>query len=323
MSVVTIRVPDAAELPMLITKSRRAIEQEAVALKEAVEEYANSPQPGCLFKTDGNAWKQGHHRHRAGRRRLALLGQQQARLMLANALDHLVTMGRALGSDGALSLYSHTTLSRVVCEGVVRLAWLLDATVSYEERIARSAAALLESSESRLQGANAIPADWFGQQPRQVLIERSQTARDKVIRIIDSAGLARVLNRPGTKTASIDVPGTATKIAIKLEIGLLMAKLLPDSPTWYTISSGPAHSVTWTLISAIVTDQSNPNLVLTPDLLEIGSAAETVISASALAIKSYALFYGHDPEPRVTRSQQRRDVLDKLMLGYLHGRKFV
>ncbi len=46
--------------------------------------------------------------------------------MLVNAYDHLVSMGRLLGSDGAMSLYARTTLSRSVCEAAVRHAWLLD-----------------------------------------------------------------------------------------------------------------------------------------------------------------------------------------------------
>jgi hypothetical protein len=35
------------------------------------------------------------------------LGQRQARLMCTNAYDHLVTMGRALGSDGEMPLALH------------------------------------------------------------------------------------------------------------------------------------------------------------------------------------------------------------------------
>ncbi len=50
----------------------------------------------------------------------------QAVLIHINAYDHLLTLGRALGSDGAMTLFSHVSLSRVVCEAAVRFAWILD-----------------------------------------------------------------------------------------------------------------------------------------------------------------------------------------------------
>ena len=50
-----------------------------------------------------------------------------------------------------------------------------------------------------------------------------------------------------------------------------------------------------------------------PDLLEVAAAAESAISASALIIRRHAMYYGHDPEPRLRQSRQRRDMLDVLM----------
>ena len=78
--------------------------------------------------------------------------------MLVNAYDHLVSMGRLLGSDGAMSLYAHTTLSRSVCEAAVRHAWLLDPSISYEQRITRSAS-LSKDSERRVSISPAGYAD--------------------------------------------------------------------------------------------------------------------------------------------------------------------
>jgi hypothetical protein len=50
-----------------------------------------------------------------------------------------------------------------------------------------------------------------------------------------------------------------------------------------------------------------------PDLLEVAAAAESAISASALIIRRHAMYYGHDPEPRLRQSRQRRDMLDVLI----------
>jgi hypothetical protein len=50
-----------------------------------------------------------------------------------------------------------------------------------------------------------------------------------------------------------------------------------------------------------------------PDPLEVAAAAESAISAPALIIRWHATYYGHDPEPRLRQSRQRRDMLDVVM----------
>jgi hypothetical protein len=210
---VTVRLDPSELPPKLLAKSRTALKQEAVALRANVEMFANDPRPGCPHDIDAIAWRQSHHRFGAGRRRLCLYGQQQARLILANALDHLVTMERVLGGDGSVSLFSHTTLSRTVCEAAVRIAWLLDSSIPYEGRIARSAAGLFASAEARLKGAAALPTDRLGQQVRDVLVARSEQTRDTINKRIDSAGLVRTLDRAGKNVASINLPGAGVKVS--------------------------------------------------------------------------------------------------------------
>jgi hypothetical protein len=60
-------------------------------------------------------------------------------------------------------------------------------------------------------------------------------------------------------------------------------------------------------------ETSGPHLALTLDLLEVAAAAESAITAPALIIRRHATYYGHDPEPRLRQSRQRRDMLDVLM----------
>jgi hypothetical protein len=104
-----------------------ALEQEARDLKAAIDEYASStPAPRCPHQAGLACARQAGSRVRKAQRQLLASGEQQARLMLVNAYDHLVSMGRLLGSDGAMSLYAHTSVSRSVCEAAVRHAWLLD-----------------------------------------------------------------------------------------------------------------------------------------------------------------------------------------------------
>ncbi len=106
---------------------------------------------------------------------------------------------------------------------------------------------------------------------------------------------------------------SAVKALVKVDIGPLMADLLPESPGWYLLSSGTAHSAAWVLHSAVAGAAAGPELALTPDLLEVTAASESAISGSALIIQTHAAYYGYDPEPRVRQSRQRRDMLDVLM----------
>lgn len=60
-----------------------------------------------------------------------------------------------------MPLFSHASLSRVVCEAAVRFAWLMDPGISSEERIVRGAAALYYSADQRFKGVRRLPAESF------------------------------------------------------------------------------------------------------------------------------------------------------------------
>jgi hypothetical protein len=311
---MTVRPPSAeVKLPHLVSKSRRALELEARGLKAALDDYASgTPAASCQHQVDIASAKSADRRLRKAQQHLLAAGQHQARLMFVNAYDHLVSMGRLLGSDGAMSLYAHTTLSRSVCEAAVRHAWLLDPSISYEQRITRSAAMLFANAENRLTGARQIPARNLGTSTVQRLIDNCAAEYDQVCRLIDQAGMDLALDRNGKKIAGVELRSPAVKVPVKLDIGPLISSLLPDSPGWYRISSGIAHSAAWVLHDAIA-GTSGPDLALTPDLMEVAAAAESAISASALIIERHATYYGYDPEPRVRQSRQRRAMLDVLM----------
>jgi hypothetical protein len=311
---MTVRPPNPeVKLPHLVNKSRLAVELEARALKAALDDYGKSrPAPGCHHQADIASARRADRRFRKAQQHLLAAGQHQAQLMLVNAYDHLVSLGRLLGSDGAMSLYAHTTLSRSVCEAAVRHAWLLDSSITYEERITRSAAMLFANTENRLAGARQVPVHNVGATTAQKLIDNCAAEHDQVCKLLERAGMDRALDRTGKKTARIELRNPVTKVAVKLDMGPLMNSLLPDSPGWYRISSGIAHSAAWVLSDAIA-GTSGPDLALTPDLMEVAAAAESSISASALIIERHATYYGYDPEPRVRQSRQRREMLDVLM----------
>ena len=111
-------------------------------------------------------------------------------LIYVNAYDHLLTLRRMLGGDGAMPLFSQASTSRVVCEAAVRLAWLLDSAIGSEERIMRGAVVLLASAEERLRGAMRIPAGRFDPRLRQALIDNCIAEHDSAQALITGAGVS-------------------------------------------------------------------------------------------------------------------------------------
>jgi hypothetical protein len=313
---MTVRPPSAdIPLPLLVTKCRRALVQEARDLKAALDANADrsASTSGSPFGDDVAAATQVDRSLRDGQLKILAWGHYQARLTYVNAFDHLSSMARLLGSDGAMSLYAHTTLSRSVAEAAVRHAWLLDSSITYEERITRYAAVAYYGAENKLKGARQSLVREATQQVRESLINKCSAEFDQTHALIDQAGMDLGLDRRGRDVARIELRGTDVRIPIKFETGPLMEELLAESPGWYLLSSGVSHSAPWVLDSAVVGDRSDPELSLTPDLLEVATASQTAISASALILERHANYFGFDPEPYTRKSRQRRMMLDTLM----------
>jgi len=91
-----------------------------------------------------------------------------------------------------------------------------------------------------------------------------------------------------------------------------MSELLPDSPSWYNLSSGITHSYFWMLRDAVASAGGEP-LAMTPNLMEVAAAAQCAISASGLIIARCAAYNRHDPEAHLQRTRQRRASLDPHM----------
>ncbi len=229
---MTVRPANHAEqLPEIVRLSRQMVVDEAETLRAAVSDVSNAPQPGCPHELDHKAWSSDTGPQAAGRRKLLGLTQHQARLIFFNAYDHLVTLARALGSDGAMSVLAHASLSRVACEAAVRFAWILDSGVSSEERIMRGTVALLVSADQRLKGAMRLPPGRYDKCLRQAMIANCTAERDEARQLTTDAGLNLGWSGDRRKVARIELGSPKVTVRVQLEITDLMAELLPDSPT--------------------------------------------------------------------------------------------
>jgi hypothetical protein len=138
---MTVRPPPGSRYPELVTVASSVITGEAGALRAALEDFSKAPQPGCPWNQDDKTVSDHASPHTEGQGKLLLNARHQAMLTYVNTYDHLHTLARDLGGDGAMPLFSHASLSRVICEAAIRFAWLMDPGISSEERIMRGAAA--------------------------------------------------------------------------------------------------------------------------------------------------------------------------------------
>jgi hypothetical protein len=308
---MTVRPPPGLPLPDIVLTANRVLTEEADALRAAMESFSNAPQPGCPWEQDDKTVSD-HTSHEA-RSRFTLLrySRHQTALIHANAYDHLLTLARALGGDGAMPLFSHASVSRVVCEAAVRFALIMDPEISSEERIMRGAAGLFVSAEERFRGVRKLPPERFGQQ-FQRMIDNCNAERATLQELINGAGFTFGYARGGKKKVRLELESADISVPLDINITQRMAELLPDSPSWYNIGSSVTHSIYWGLRDV---DGSRPGeqLALTPDVMDVGAAAESAISASGLILAHGGRCFGHDPSPHVQRTHERREAVDALM----------
>jgi hypothetical protein len=309
---MTVRPPSGIPLPDLVLTANRVLTEEADALRAALADFSNAPQPGCPWSQDDKAVSDHAVPGTQGRATLLLYTRHQATLTYANAHDHLLTMARALGGDGAMPLFSHASVSRVVCEAAVRFAWLMDPSISSEERIVRGAVALHISAYERAKGVRALPPGSFDPRDFRQMTQSSTAEQNTIQELITSAGLTFGYSQNGKTKTSVKLESHNISEPLKPNITELMARLLPESPSWYNIGSSVTHSIYWGLRDV---DGSRPGepLELTPNVLDVGAAVQSAISASALILDRCARCFGHDPSTQMQQTKRRREAVGALM----------
>lgn len=292
--------------------ANRVLTEEASALRAALEGFSSAPQPGCPWARDDKTFSDHGGPEAQGRARLLLHTRHQAMLIYVNAYDHLLTLARILGGDGAMPLFSHASVSRVVCEAAVRFAWLMDPGIGSEERIVRGAVALFISADERSKGVRRLPPEHFDRRIYQHMVDICIAEQDAVQELITSAGLTIGYSQDGKTKTRLDLESPKISLPLKINVTELMAELLPDSPSWYNIGSSVTHSLYWGLRDV---NGSRPGeaMALTPKVLDVGAAAESAISASGLILARCAKSYGHDPSAHLRHTTKRREEIDALM----------
>lgn len=211
-----------------------------------------------------------------------------------------------------MPLFSQTSVSRVVAEAAVRFAWFMDPEVSSAKRLVRGAVGLHYSAEQRSKGVSALPADLFDPDVHKQMIESCRHEREVVAKLIDGAGMTFRLAKKGNTKSHLEMQSPTASVPLKVDVTALMVEWLPDSPSWYNVASSVTHSIYWGLRDVNDSRPGQP-LALTANVLDLGAAVETGISASALILDRCGRMTGHDPSPYLGSTQGRRAEIDMLM----------
>jgi hypothetical protein len=166
----------------------------------------------------------------------------------------------------------------------------------------------------------ALPSERFDRSIRQKLIDNCQAEVTGIKKLTTEAGVTLALARDGKKIARLELDSPKLSVPLKLDVTALMADLLPDSPSWYNVSSSVAHSYFWGLRDAVLPSGPGP-MGIAPNILEVGAAAQTAISASALIATRCAVYYGHDYRPYANGAKKRRERLDYYMKRFAESPK--
>jgi hypothetical protein len=309
---MTVRPPPGTQLPDLVLTANHVLTEEAHALRAAMDDLSSTPQPGSPWTQDDEAVSDRANPRAPGQAKLLRYTRHQTMLIYANAYDHLLTLARVLGGDEAMPLFSHASISRVVCEAAVRFAWLMDPDVSSATRIVRGAAALYFSADQRSKAVRSLPRERFDQRTYEYMLRSCTHEYGAVQEMIAGAGMTFALSRDGRTKVRLELDSPEVSEPVKLDISTLMKELLPDSPSWYNIGSSVSHSIYWGLRDV---DRSRPGQApaLAPNVLDVGASAESAISASGLILDRSARCHGHDPSTELQRTSQRREEIDALM----------
>jgi hypothetical protein len=144
------------------------------------------------------------------------------------------------------------------------------------------------------------------------MLDSCRQEQDSIRKLIDGAGMAFGSSRKGSAKVRLELQSPKVTVPLKINITELMAELVPDYPSWYNIGSSVSHSIYWGLRDINHSRPGEP-LALTPNMLDVGAAVISAISASALILDRCGRMNGRNPAAHVRRAQRRRAEVDALM----------
>jgi len=291
----------------LIRAACAALEGQLKMLETTPDKYFNAcTDPQSPRLSDLAAMKLTPHKLATHQRRLWQKSNHLARLTMANLSDHGNALLQLLRS-GDLPLFAHMTLARPTAEAAVIVTHLLDSNITYEERLIRGAALLLENARAQKTLSQDFPPD------AQKVLGPAADAELKAIRSqISRGGITVELDKRG-KECRLRLGAHAAPM--KLEFTTKVATLFPRRPGAYRVASGAIHSSPRAL-NARVSTSTAAGVGFVTSLGEIGGAVTLVLEAIGIVLASYARYNGQTGEDEARVTRQRITIITGYMTEY-------
>lgn len=291
--------PDPRELGVpkeLVHEAARALRNADASLAAFLGQLPETRVEGTPAQLDEAFIRQAHHKQRSPLRWIRSWNEWATSLALGNASDHVLAMQRVLEAGQPVSVWPCVSLSRVVMEGCARVCYARDPRATSEERLARAAAAWLDSCQQHLTAAREF-------HPEKTLAE-AEKEWERAEQKVAAAGMVVGHDRRG-KPNRVTFGATTVNLSMSL-VDILRAR--PSHlPSWYRISSGASHNTTWLVQQAAATS-GNGAPVLRADPATIIAATLAVLGAFEDVTETFGTYFGHEGTAEAVRTVQRRTL---------------
>ena len=302
------------ELIDFLAQVRRSVRQQRCAMDQAINDFGAGASTDCLSAVDSDFLKAPGSRMLA-QRRLYQHGWMVAYLMATNIGDHLAAIADTATPDEP-RVFAHMTLARAALEGAARVAYLLHPSGTLPDRLLRAAFVLLSSAEEEL---NAVPdLATFNLAMGEAANERA-TSRHKAIRHVldESEIVVKHERRGGRRLHSVSWADSPDQEQEAPNVTRLLKQLLPKRPSAYNVGSGAVHSQPWVLDVDGAFDPQTRTLNCPFDPFALARSVDLAISASILAMETFAEMFGQDPSHERTKAQRREMAVSLLAQSLL------
>lgn len=191
------------------------------------------------------------------------LATEQVAELLRVADEHAVALEVLLKADEVLPI-PMTTLVRSIHEAFIGVCWSVDPTLTCEQRMTRSAAGTLASSQGNLGPLRQL------QKPPEAHLVQVEQAVQGMQDYLKKHGFKLNYDKQTSKMATSVAYGTS-RAALKLNVTEASLRYMPGSHHMWSLGSGATHSRNW-FTAGLAGSRSQLTIMVTAPLLDFADA---------------------------------------------------
>ncbi len=293
---------------------RRSLLDQRVAMDTALNGWSAVASPECQLALDTDHLKSAAE-DRAAQNRLYHAGWRAAFMMVTSVGDHVCAITDTANAD-APRAFAHMTLARAALEAAGRVDYLLCPAGTVEDRVLRSAAAMIASAEEELRAV----ADFAGW---NVELHKSADAsarrrHTEVMALVGTAGI-EVTASKGGRSVSVRWPVAGPGVSVSMNVTDVLGALLPTRPGAYRVGSGAAHSQPWVLDDDEAFNPQTNRLTWALDPVALAGSGDLGIAACVVILDAFAALLGADPSEERLHAHEREQAMSRLVVPLAHA----